>query len=103
MKRVGIYQSHQSGIETVDGRGGIDRGDPTNRTNLELKRTITSHNHSGVYATNRTNLELKPGEVTAYSDARFYQSHQSGIETCKSVFVSGIVPATNRTNLELKR
>ena len=81
----------------------IDTSITTNRTNLELKQVSGGEVVVFVLATNRTNLELKP--FTRHSSAppsklpiapiwnwnwrdtvrsrswRFYQSHQSGIET----------------------
>ena len=81
----------------------IARAGSTNRTNLELKQILNSSGQPGLSTTNRTNLELKliSGTVKTLRPSstnrtnlelklrsyltlslhKFYQSHQSGIET----------------------
>jgi len=79
---VPYYQSHQSGIETFQKPVRRTRHLPTNRTNLELKRSSRFRNGDDPRATNRTNLELKRFLMRRiYIDVLLYQSHQSGIET----------------------
>jgi len=97
------YQSHQSGIETEHRTEVRLAANATNRTNLELKHTSVLKSRSHFITTNRTNLELKrPTTPPTFTGtplpiapiwnwnnkpdprsraSRYYQSHQSGIET----------------------
>ena len=96
----------------------------TNRTNLELKHTIIQTSTRLIRPTNRTNLELKlvggkaqvsepalpiapiwnwnSAKYQVAAKGKFYQSHQSGIETMYPQWWLVFGNSTNRTNLELK-
>ena len=74
------YQSHHTGIETVDAIMLKNPDFTTNRTTLELK------------------LHLKIEPVISVD----YQSHHTGIETIEEDVLFCKAHATNRTTLELK-
>ena len=79
----GLSTTNRTNLELklISGTVKTLRPSSTNRTNLELKLISGTVKTLRPSSTNRTNLELKLRSYLTLSLHKFYQSHQSGIET----------------------